>query len=141
MPFMSGAIYWTLREFAVKPEWDGGAKRDVPRDGIHNKGLITYNGREKPAWTVAERDFARTPVYRGRSEAAIVASLRVKDKGVGDDALVWGVAALIAALLALDAWALRGILRRPGGTAGGAGSGHTAEDAFRARRSRVARAA
>ena len=25
--FMSGAIYWTLREFAVKPDWDGGAHR------------------------------------------------------------------------------------------------------------------
>ena len=48
--FVSGAIYWTLKEFAVKPAWDGGAKRaGVPRDSIHNKGLITYDGRLKPA--------------------------------------------------------------------------------------------
>ena len=65
----------------------------------------------------------------------------MKAAGVGDDVLVWGIAGLIAALLVLDAWALRGILRRPGGTAGGAGSGQPAEDAFRARRGRVARAA
>ena len=27
--FMSGAIYWTAREFAVKPDWDGGAHPDA----------------------------------------------------------------------------------------------------------------
>jgi beta-glucuronidase len=63
--FLSGAIYWTLQEFAVKPEWDGGAKRaGVPRDSIHNKGLITYDGRLKPAWRTAVRAFASTPLYR-----------------------------------------------------------------------------
>src|SRR4051794_8511181 len=141
MPFMSGALYWTLREFAVKPRWDGGAKRDVPRDGIHNKGLITYGGREKPAWKVAEHEFAASSPYRGPSAAAALAALRVKDRGMRDDLLVWGIAALILALLALDAWALRAILRRPGGTAGGVGTGQPAEDAFRARPGRVARAA
>ena len=141
MPFMSGAIYWTLREFAVKPKWDGGAKRDVPRDGIHNKGLLTYDGARKPAWSVAEADFARTRVFRGTTQAAAVARLRVRDEGVGDDLLAWGAAGLVLALLALDVWALRGILRRPGGTTGGVGTGRPAEDAFRARRGRVARAA
>jgi hypothetical protein len=63
--FISGAIYWTLREFAIKPEWDGGAKRaGVPRDSIHNKGLITYDGRLKPAWQTAVRLFASTPLFR-----------------------------------------------------------------------------
>ncbi len=59
-PFLGGAIYWTLREFAVKPNWDGGAQRKVPRDGIHNKGLITYGGQRKPAWAVAEQNFRST---------------------------------------------------------------------------------
>jgi hypothetical protein len=62
-----GAIYWTLREFAVKPFWDGltnGTPRpDVAVDSIHNKGLISYRGTRKPAWTVAARDFAATPLF------------------------------------------------------------------------------
>jgi beta-galactosidase len=69
LPFMSGAIYWTLHEFAVKPDWDGGAKRDVPRDAIHNKGLISYSGRPKPAWRIARADFAATPLYRAAQAA------------------------------------------------------------------------
>ncbi|HEY3190836.1 MAG TPA: hypothetical protein VGJ70_25315, partial [Solirubrobacteraceae bacterium] len=69
--FLSGAIYWTLQEFAVKPEWDGGAKRaGVPRDSIHNKGLIAYRGRPKPAWRVASRQFAATPLFPGAPRAA-----------------------------------------------------------------------
>jgi beta-glucuronidase len=141
-PFMSGAIYWTLREFAVKPKWDGGAKRDVPRDGIHNKGLLTYAGARKPAWRVAERAFAGAPVYRGATATAAVAHLRAPDRGMRDDLLAWGAAMLVLVLLALDVWALRGILGGHGGSRqGGAGTGRPAEDAFRASRSRVPRAA
>jgi beta-glucuronidase len=62
-----GAIYWTLREFAVKPFWDGltnGEPRpDVATDSIHNKGLISYRGARKPAWTVAAKDFGSTPLF------------------------------------------------------------------------------
>jgi beta-glucuronidase len=64
-----GAIYWTLREFAVKPFWDGltnGTPRpDVATDSIHNKGLISYRGTRKPAWAVAAKDFAATPLFPG----------------------------------------------------------------------------
>jgi len=64
MDWLSGAIYWTLREFYVKPQWDGGANRlDVPRDAIHNKGLMTYSGMPKPAFATAQRRFSGTPVY------------------------------------------------------------------------------
>lgn len=139
-PFVSGAIYWTLREFAVKPQWDGGAKRNVVRNAIHHKGLITYAGAQKPAWQVAEHNFASTPVYRGTTSAAAISALRVKDTGPVDDLLGWGLAALILGVLALDVWALAGIL---GGRAGGigAGAGADADAAFHASRSRVARAA
>lgn len=61
-----GAIYWTLREFAVKPFWDGMAPVPRPKiatDSIHNKGLITYAGKPKPAWSVAEKMFAATPLF------------------------------------------------------------------------------
>jgi beta-galactosidase len=79
-PFLSGAIYWTLQEFAVKPEWDGGAKRaGVPRDSIHNKGLLTYDGRPKPAWTTTRQLFAATPLYRTHVPAP-VSSARKKTK-------------------------------------------------------------
>jgi beta-galactosidase len=63
-PWLAGAIYWTAREFYVKPDWDGGAERDVPRDALHNKGLFTYDGAAKPAAAAAAELFAGTPVYR-----------------------------------------------------------------------------
>jgi len=63
-PYLSGAIYWTLREFAVKPFWDGGSGAPgIRTDSIHNKGLIAYAGATKPAFSVARRLFADTPLY------------------------------------------------------------------------------
>ncbi|MFL5895788.1 MAG: glycoside hydrolase family 2 protein [Thermoleophilaceae bacterium] len=59
-PFMDGAIYWTLREFAVKPRWLGGldpAAEPTP-DAIHNKGLISYDGIRKPAFDVMKQRIA-----------------------------------------------------------------------------------
>jgi beta-glucuronidase len=64
-PWVVGAIYWTAREFYVKPRWDGGAR--IPseeRDSLHNKGLLRYDGSPKPAFTEAQRLFRATPVYR-----------------------------------------------------------------------------
>ncbi len=63
--WVSGAIYWTAREFYVKPRWDGGAR--IPseqRDALHNKGLLHYDGSPKPAFTEAQRLFRATPIYR-----------------------------------------------------------------------------
>ena len=109
-PFVGGAIYWTLQEFAVKPNWDGGAKRSVPRDGIHNKGLITYDGRRKAAWAVAEKDFAATPLFR-EVPTAVALNLPTGKGGGGGGGLLWAAVTSVLALLALDAWALAGILR------------------------------
>ncbi|MGI8801759.1 MAG: glycoside hydrolase family 2 protein [Solirubrobacteraceae bacterium] len=65
LPFLNGAIYWTLREFAVKPHWNGGPPRpSIPDTSIHHKGLISYGGQPKPAFAVAAELFARTPLYR-----------------------------------------------------------------------------
>jgi beta-glucuronidase len=65
LPFMNGAIYWTLREFAVNPGWTGGATlpADDPPDGIHHKGLIAYDGTPKPAFAVAQQLFAAKPSF------------------------------------------------------------------------------
>jgi beta-glucuronidase len=63
-PFLGGAIYWTLREFAVKPHWDGGASLPVAmRNSLHHKGLIGYDGTPKPAFDVARQRFNATPLY------------------------------------------------------------------------------
>jgi hypothetical protein len=109
-PFVGGAIYWTAREFAVKPDWDGGAKRDVPRDAIHNKALITYGGREKPAWKVAERDFTSTPLYR---DVPVATGLGLPDGrgGGGGDGLILVAAAAVTSLIAIDLWAFVGLRR------------------------------
>ncbi|MGI8429187.1 MAG: glycoside hydrolase family 2 protein [Solirubrobacteraceae bacterium] len=65
LPFMNGSIYWTLREFAVVPGWVGGA--DLPPgftpDGLHHKGLITYDGANKPAFAAAQQAFANQPSF------------------------------------------------------------------------------
>jgi len=67
LTFMNGAIYWTLREYAVKPFWygGGGTQVDRPRDSFHHKGLISYAGAPKPAFAVAAAEFAATPLFRG----------------------------------------------------------------------------
>jgi hypothetical protein len=72
LPFLGGAIYWTLREFAVNPGWTGGATLPpgyVP-DGIHHKGLLAYDGSPKPAFAVAQQLFATRPGYVPASVAS-----------------------------------------------------------------------
>jgi beta-glucuronidase len=66
LPFLSGAIYWTLREFEIYPGWTGGAPRRSGPYGPntrHHKGLLTYDGVPKPSWYVVHDHYARTPVY------------------------------------------------------------------------------
>ena len=48
-PWLSGALYWALNEFRVRPEWEGGDPR--PQPPLHQKGLLTYvTHAHKPAW-------------------------------------------------------------------------------------------
>lgn len=58
--FMDGAMYWTVREFAVKPDWLGGIDPafDPNPDAIHNKALIAYDGAIKPAFDVMKQKIA-----------------------------------------------------------------------------------
>ncbi|MEA2219016.1 MAG: beta-galactosidase [Solirubrobacteraceae bacterium] len=108
--FMGGAIYWTAREFAVKPHWDGGAQPLV-RDSIHNKALIAYDGTPKPAFKVARAAFRATPLYRDDPAAVARAELSESTSIVTRTLLVIGALALIAGLLVLDAICLRDIWR------------------------------
>ncbi len=57
-PWLSGAIYWTIQEFRVRPNWDGGNPR--PNPPIHQKGLLRYDGSKKPAWFDVHRLYAAT---------------------------------------------------------------------------------
>jgi beta-glucuronidase len=57
-PWLSGAIYWALNEFRIRPGWDGGNPKPslLPR---HQKGLLTFDGwQRKPAWDVVRRWFS-----------------------------------------------------------------------------------
>ena len=53
--FLSGATYWALQEFRVRPNWDGGNPR--PNPPFHEKGLITMDGTRKPAYFDVQRLF------------------------------------------------------------------------------------
>ncbi len=65
LPFMNGSVYWALRDFAVAPGWKGGAQLPpgYPTDGLTHKGLLAYDGTEKPAFAVAAQLFAQTPAF------------------------------------------------------------------------------
>jgi glycosyl hydrolase family 2 len=57
-PWLSGAIYFTLQEFRVRPDWQGGNPRPAPP--LHQKGLITFDGVRKPAFFDVQRLFRAT---------------------------------------------------------------------------------
>ncbi|MEJ7749942.1 MAG: glycoside hydrolase family 2 TIM barrel-domain containing protein [Thermoleophilaceae bacterium] len=63
LPFMSGAIHWTLREFEMTPGWRGGALPGPGRNTRHHKGVLTYDGERKPAWFVLRDHFQKAPLY------------------------------------------------------------------------------
>lgn len=109
--FMGGEIYWTAREFAVKPHWDGGAGAPKPRDSIHNKALIAYDGTPKPAFAVARKAFRAAPMYRDDPVAVARAKL-VESTSIADRVLLVLLAlGAFAGLLILGARCLHDISR------------------------------
>ena len=65
-PWLSGALYWALNEFRVRPNWDGGNPRPSPP--VHQKGLVTYERSRKPAWYDVQRIFSAHPQYEVAGE-------------------------------------------------------------------------
>jgi beta-glucuronidase len=57
-PWLSGALYWALNEFRVRPEWEGGNPWSLPP--LHQKALVSYDGLRKPAWADVQRWFSQT---------------------------------------------------------------------------------
>ena len=60
-PWLNGAIYWALNEFWVRPGWEGGNPRPSPP--LHEKGLVTYDRKRKPAWFDVQRIYRQTQQY------------------------------------------------------------------------------
>ena len=63
-PWLSGALYWTLKEFRVRPEWDGGNPR--PQPPIHQKAVISFDGVRKPGFTDLQRGYQAVDQYPGQ---------------------------------------------------------------------------
>jgi beta-glucuronidase len=68
-PFVNGALVWALRDFRVRPDWDGGNPK--PMSPLNQKGLMDQFGKPKPAYTAAARMFAEVdPLERTTPAAA-----------------------------------------------------------------------
>jgi beta-glucuronidase len=67
-PWLSGALYWTIKEFRVRPEWDGGNPR--PQPPIHQKAVINFDGVRKPAFADLQRGFLAVDQYPGQAAAS-----------------------------------------------------------------------
>ena len=57
--WLSGAIYWALQDFLVRPGWSGG--NPYPTPPIFHKGLYDINGNPKPAAAVVQQAYGATP--------------------------------------------------------------------------------
>ena len=60
-PWLSGAVYFPLREFLVRPGWDGG--NPVPNPPFHQKAVLSYDGVAKPAYYDLQAAFRATQQY------------------------------------------------------------------------------
>ncbi|MGI8558511.1 MAG: glycoside hydrolase family 2 protein [Solirubrobacteraceae bacterium] len=60
--YLSGAIYWALEEFRVRPDWKGG--NPFPHPPIHEKGLISFTGDKKPAYFDVQAAYKATQQLR-----------------------------------------------------------------------------
>jgi beta-galactosidase/beta-glucuronidase len=59
LPWLSGAVYWALKDFRVRPGWTGENPRPVPP--LFEKGLITLdNSYFKPAFTDLQQIYKST---------------------------------------------------------------------------------
>ena len=86
--WLSGAVYWALNEFKVRPGWEGGNPR--PNPPLHQKGLLKYGDlSRKPAWSDLQRNYAATKQFglagrpSERGLAAAAAQVRAGSAGRG----------------------------------------------------------
>jgi beta-glucuronidase len=60
--FVNAALIWILRDFRVKPGWEGGNPK--PEPPVNFKGLVSQTGEEKPAFGEIARIFRATRQLR-----------------------------------------------------------------------------
>jgi beta-glucuronidase len=60
-PWLSGAIYWALADFLVRPGWTGG--NPYPTPPLFTKGLLGFDGTPKPAWSVVQQAYQATEQF------------------------------------------------------------------------------
>jgi beta-glucuronidase len=58
-PFVNGALVWILRDFRVKPRYDGGNPKPDPP--VNEKGLVDLTGARKPAFEGVRQMFVAGP--------------------------------------------------------------------------------
>jgi beta-glucuronidase len=51
-PYLSGAVYWALEDFRVRPGWIGGDPHPDPP--IFEKGLLNFDGQPKPSYALMQ---------------------------------------------------------------------------------------
>lgn len=61
---LDGELVWALQDFAVRPGWRGG-NRYRARPPYSLKGLLTLDGRRKPAYAVVRRELRRLAARAG----------------------------------------------------------------------------
>jgi beta-glucuronidase len=67
-PFVNGALVWALRDFRVRPDWDGGNPK--PQSPLNQKGITDQFGKPKPAFAAVKRMFAEVdPLQRAAATA------------------------------------------------------------------------
>ena len=59
MDFLNGALVWILRDFRVKPGYDGGNPQPTPP--YNRKGLVDETGARKPSFDTVKRLFRNQP--------------------------------------------------------------------------------
>jgi beta-glucuronidase len=59
MDFLNGALVWILRDFRVKPGYDGGNPQPTPP--YNTKGLVDQTGARKPAFDIVRQLFRNQP--------------------------------------------------------------------------------
>jgi beta-glucuronidase len=64
-PFVNGALVWNLRDFRVKPGWDGG--NPFPKPPLNQKGLLDDFGNPKPAYFTVRDEIRKVPLYGRRA--------------------------------------------------------------------------
>jgi beta-glucuronidase len=67
-PFVNGALVWALRDFRVRPDWDGGNPK--PMSPLNQKGVADETGKPKPAYAAVKRMFDEVDPLQRTSAAA-----------------------------------------------------------------------